>query len=122
MGTIYRGARGPPTMAGIVVCCGGLVGMVGGTALYLGLHFGEVPETTQVIVEGVVLGVALIVVWCGHYGSPQRRSDTNPSRTGGGDFGCGALQCFLVMTGVVSLLLTVAGWCTWSNRCDPGEE
>ena len=51
-------------MAGIVVCGGGVVGIVSGTALYLGLHFGDVPETTQVIVEGVVLGVALLIVVC----------------------------------------------------------
>jgi hypothetical protein len=114
-----------PTMAGIVVCCGGLIGMVGGTALYLGLHFGNVPETTQLIVEGVLLGMALIVVCCVNwqYWFPQRRSDNNPPTTGGpSNFAGGALWCFLVMTGVVSLLLTVVGWCTWSTRCDPGEE
>ncbi|OEU15430.1 hypothetical protein FRACYDRAFT_261679 [Fragilariopsis cylindrus CCMP1102] len=72
-------------MAGIVVCCGGLIGMVGGTALYLGLHFGNVPETTQLIVEGVLLGMALIVVCCVNwqYWFPQRRSDNNPPTTGG---------------------------------------
>jgi len=102
-------------MAGIVVCGGGLVGMVIGSALYLGLHFGDIPEMTQVIVEGVVLGVALLIVVCCNYGSP-------PQRNGGSNFGCGALQCCLVMTGLMALLLTVVGWCTWSTRCDRGEE
>ena len=111
-------------MAGIVVCGGGVVGIVSGTALYLGLHFGDVPETTQLIVEGVVLGVVLLIVVCGHYGSlfPQRRADTtHPPSTGGADFASGALQCCLVMTGLMALLLTGVGWCTWSNRCDSND-
>jgi len=49
-------------MAGIVVlgapcCCGGILG---GPSLYLGLYFSGVKETTQLIVEGSLIGVGLL--------------------------------------------------------------
>ena len=101
-------------MSGLILIPAIFFGLIiGGPSLYMGLYFSGVPERTQLIIEGIVVGAGLLfgcscVACCIHCGDkPESIEAACPC----------AIGSFIAATGLCSILITLIGWCAWSIKC-----